>query len=190
MGVFDRIGETVFNLFSGKKGIILILVIIVSAGVWKYQFSAAPEEIVEVEEDEVRMYWSYIEMSDELRFRAMELSEKADAAMDKKDYDKAIVIYTKQTELTKDARNLILEAYDSTDDELLKEYAQYGAEQLKHVILWEEARIKGVKSLKEGDLESAEKYLEEFDAYQKKTREMDEKIKEVKEKLEETGKWK
>jgi tetratricopeptide (TPR) repeat protein len=187
MGVFDKIGETVVNLFSGKKGIILILlVIIVSAGVWKYQFSGAQEEVVEEEE----AYWSYIEMSDELRFRAMELSENADAAMDKKDFDKAIEIYTKQIELTKEARNLVLKAYDSTDDELLKEYVRYGAEQLRYVILWEEARIKGVKSLKEGDLESAEKYLEEFDAYQKKTREMDEKIKEVKKILEEAGKWK
>ena len=45
MGIFDRIGEMVVNLFSGKKGIVLILlVVIVAVGVWKYQFSVTPEE--------------------------------------------------------------------------------------------------------------------------------------------------
>ncbi len=105
MGVFDRIGEAVVNLFSGKKGIVLILlVVIVAVGVWKFSGALGEKEFL----DHMNKATENVVKGSDLEYNVM-IKKSEDYNVKQESLAKSIIFYT-------NARKELNLAYASTED--------------------------------------------------------------------------
>ena len=145
--------------------------------------------VTEKSEDEsLKEYRKYFGESAIKLQKSLEYEKEGKEFLDTRDFDKAIENFEKRKNLLIEAKSLIQKAYDSVDDEELKEYAYYGTKKLEYSILFEESRIKGIEYLKEGNINASKQMLREAQEYLEKDREWYEKSKVLLQKLREEGK--
>ncbi len=151
MGVVDRIGEMVVNLFSGKKGIVLIiLTIIVSVGVWK--FSGMWEErgfFIHMNKAT-----EYVVKGSDLEYNVM-IKKSEDYNVKQESLAKAIMFY-------KNAREEVDLAYASTQDINKREWIKCMNKTLDYFIKRSEKISEGLSLDRMGQDEEAMKRLDDI----------------------------
>jgi len=156
VSLIEAIGEGTVRLFSSRKRILgILLLIAIAAATWRVFFYMSPEE----------KYWWHIEESKRLVNASWLYMEgyyrSNDTETAKRNIEKAI-------ELTKKAKEHVLLAIDLADTYPKKKYAELLAESIQYAILSREKLAEIVYFVEQGDEEGAKRAGKEAEELIKK----------------------